>query len=148
MKTAHARSLALSLVLVSASLASGCGDKTSTEGSSSAKAADKSAAPGARSAAAAAKPASCNLIKAESICREYGEKNVEAAGMEFLKSTCDGLKGELKTEPCPKDKRVGSCVTQEGTKVFYTEGAFPMDAATAEKSCKEGQPAGEWKAGT
>lgn len=141
-------------VLVSSVLAASflfaCGEKEpAAAGSGSAKASDaKSSAP-AKSAAPAAdakpKVASCNVIKTESLCREYGSKNIEAAGEDFIKGLCTG--GEFKMEACPADKRVGSCATPEGTKVFYTEGAFPMDAAKAEKSCKEGVPAGEWKAG-
>jgi len=144
--TIVSRSFALSFVFAAAALVAGCGDKTATGGSASA---GGSAAPGAKSGAPAAggKTASCNLVTAESICREYGSKNVEAAGEDSLKTTCDGLKGGFKMEACPKDKRVGSCVTQEGTKVFYTDGGFPQEAAKAEKSCKEGVPAGEWKAG-
>lgn len=136
--------------LVTTSLA-GCGDKPADGAASgSAKPADaKSSAPAGKSAAPAAdakpKVASCNVIKSESLCREYGPKNIEAAGEDFIKGLCTG--GEFKMEACPADKRVGSCATPEGTKVFYTEGAFPMEAAKAEKSCKEGVPAGEWKAG-
>lgn len=123
---------------------SACGDKAA-EGSGSAKA--SGAASGAKSAAPAkAKIASCNLIKAEGICREYGSDNVEAAGMDFLKGLCTG--GEFKEEACPaNDKKVGACVTKEGTKVIYNDGPAPMDAAAAEKACKEGVPAGEWKKG-
>ncbi len=133
------------LVFASLSLLAGCDDKAG--GAASASAA-KSGAPATSGApAAGGKTASCNVIKAESLCREYGSKNVEAAGEDFLKKTCDGLKGDFKMEACPKDKRVGSCATPEGTKVFYSEGPLPLDAAAAEKSCKEGVPAGDWKAG-
>lgn len=138
--------------------ATGCEDKAATGAAGSATpaatAAKSADAKAGASAAATSKPAaggkvaSCNLIKAESICREYGDENVSAAGEEFLKSTCDTLQGELKMEACPKDKRVGSCATPEGTKVFYSDGGFPLDAAKAEKQCKEGVPAGEWKAGS
>lgn len=151
MNILHAGRTALTVAMALGTAgAFGCDDnKTTGAGSSSAKAADKSAAPTARSAApAAAKVASCNVIKAESMCREWGDKNVEAAGEDSLKSTCQGVNGEFKLEACPKDKRVGSCVTPEGTKIHYTDGGLPQDAAAVEKSCKEGQPAGEWKAGT
>ncbi len=67
-----------------------------------------------------------------------------AAGEDCIKGLCTG--SEFKMEACPADKRVGSCSTPEGTRTFYTEGAYPMDAARAEKSCKEAS-AGEWKAG-
>lgn len=99
----------------------------------------------AKPAPAAAKIASCNLIKSESMCREWGEQNISAAGEEFIKGLCTG--GEYKNEACPADKRVGSCKTTEGTKVYYSDGALPLEAAQAEKACKEGVPAGEWKAG-
>ena len=142
-------------VLLGAALLAGCEEKPASEGAGSAKATDSGktsdAKPDAKSAGAtapaSAKIASCNLIKAESICREYGEANVSAAGEDTLKSTCDTLEGAFKLEACPKDKRVGSCVTQEGTKIFYSEGAFPLEASAAEKQCKEGVPAWEWKAG-
>lgn len=92
------------------------------------------------------KTASCNLVQTESICREYADKNIEAAGEDLLQKICSGVKGEFKMESCPKDKRIGTCASDEGTKIFYKDGAFPFDAAKAEKSCKEGVPAGQWKA--
>lgn len=112
-----------------------CGDAQKSGASASASGGSKQS-----------KSASCNVIQTESICREYGDKNIEAAGEDFLQKMCSGLKGEFKMESCPKDKRVGTCATDEGTKVFYKDGAFPLDAAKAEKSCKEGVPAGQWKA--
>lgn len=143
------RQLSLSIVLATAALA--CSDQGGGASSAAAKpAADKSGAPAAKSAAPAAaggQIASCNVIKAESMCREYSKDTVEAAGADSLKTTCTGLQGEFKMDGCPKDKRVGSCVTPEGTKIFYTGGGYPIDAAKGEKNCKEGVPAGEWKAG-
>ncbi|NUP04952.1 MAG: hypothetical protein HOW73_02710 [Polyangiaceae bacterium] len=134
-----ARPLAVSFLFAAGvALFAGCGDKGS-EGASASGSADAKGKGG--------KVASCNVIKSESLCREYGDKNVAAAGEEFLKKTCDGLKGEFKTEACPKEKRVGSCVTPEGTKVFYSDGGYPLEADKAEKNCKEGIPAGEWQAG-
>lgn len=106
----------------------------------------KSAAKDEKAAPAGNKVASCNLIKTESLCRQYAEANISAAGEDFLKNLCTG--GDFKMEACPADKRVGSCVTQEGTKVYYTEGPLPLTADAAAKSCKEGVPAGEWKAGS
>lgn len=140
MTAGFSRFTAVSLAFATLSVFVGCEDKSVPAGPASASAAKSGAA------AAGGKVASCNGIKAESICREWGPKNVEAAGEDFLKKTCEGL-GDFKMEACPKDKRVGSCVTQEGTKVYYSEGGLPMEAAKAEKACKEGVPAGEWKAG-
>ncbi len=147
------RSYRSSLIIVAAALAlGGCEDKAPSSGAAPQKTAE--AVGEAKPKPAEAKPekagatvASCNLIKSESLCREYGQANLEAAGEEHIKGICDGLKGEFKLEACPKDKRVGSCATPEGTKVFYSEGAFPLTADQAEKQCKEGIPAGEWKAG-
>jgi hypothetical protein len=150
--TMASRQLGLAILLLTA--AAGCGDQgPTTAASGSAAAAPKSAAPAAKSAAPAApagggQVASCNVIKVESLCREWGPDNIEAAGADSLKTTCTGLTGEFKMEACPKDKRVGSCATPEGTKVYYTDGPLPLEAAAAEKSCKEGQPAGTWKAGS
>jgi hypothetical protein len=94
----------------------------------------------------AEKIASCDLIKQESMCREWGDANVQASGESFLKDMCtNSLKGNYAASACPKDKRVGACTTPEGTKVFYNDGPAPLDAATAEKMCKEGVPAGTWK---
>jgi hypothetical protein len=134
----------------------GCDSAPSADGAKSAAGSAKpsSAPSSAASSAASSKPedkpagakvASCNLIKAEGLCREYGEANISAAGEEFIKGLCTG--GEFKLEACPNDKRVGSCVTQEGTKVWYNDGPAPLTADKAEKQCKEGVPAGEWKAG-
>ena len=139
---------AVSSLFALALAACGGGDASKPAGSaapgaSAAPATGTGAAPAAK---AEGKTASCEMIKAESLCREYRPENVEAAGEEFLKKMCDGM-GTFKTEACPKDKRVGSCVTPEGTKVFYSEGGLPLDAAKAEKQCKEGVPPGEWKAG-
>jgi len=103
---------------------------------------------GSGSKAEAAAAASCNTIKSESMCREYGSRNIEAAGVDFLKSTCTAQQGEFKEEPCPKEDRVGSCVTQEGTKVYYSGGGYPSEPEKAAKACAEELPAGEWKAGS
>jgi hypothetical protein len=92
------------------------------------------------------KAVSCNLIKQESLCRQYGAPNIEAVGEKSLKELCDGMAGEFKSAPCPTEKRVGTCATPEGTKVFYREGPVAPSAEQAEKQCKQGVPAGEWKA--
>lgn len=141
-------SLVLCTLMVSALFVAGCDNKPAGDsakpGDSSAsakadpKGAEKKAEP------AGNKVASCDVIKTESLCRQYGDANISAAGADFLKNMCTG---DFKMEACPAAKRVGSCVTQEGTKVYYSEGAFPMAADAAAKACKEGVPAGEWKAG-
>ncbi|TKC97876.1 hypothetical protein [Polyangium fumosum] len=140
-------SLALVAIVLFGLFGAGCENKPAAEGAKPGEAkpegkaepkAEKKAAP------ASAKVASCNVIKAESICRQYGDANISAAGEDFLKNMCTG---EFKMEACPADKRVGSCATPEGTKVYYNEGPLPMAADAAAKACKEGVPAGEWKAG-
>jgi len=94
------------------------------------------------------KIASCDVIKQESMCREWSDANIAASGQSFLSDLCTGnLQGTFAMSACPKDKRVGACTTPEGTRVFYTDGPAPLDAAAAEKACKEGVPAGQWKAG-
>jgi hypothetical protein len=132
-------------VLLAITLAcTGCEKKSSPDAEKTAEGTPAAAA----KPATAGKLASCNFIKSESVCREYGEANLEAAGEESLKDTCtNNHQGEFKLEACPADKRVGACATPEGTKVFYTEGPLPLSADDAQKSCKEGQPAGEWKTG-
>lgn len=130
---------ALSLVLLAALPFAGCKESAGSEGSKQEKKAE------GKQEKKEGKTASCNLVSQESLCRQYGPANVEAVGEKDLKSLCDGLKGEFKMEACPKEKRVGSCVTPEGTKVFYSEGPLPLTADKAEKACKEGVPAGEWK---
>ncbi len=145
----HRLSLPLALIATAALALGGCEDKTTpAQGTASPPA--TAAKPGPTSAAApekaGGKVASCDAIKAEGLCREYGDANISAAGEEHIKKMCEGM-GEFKLEPCPKDKRVGSCVTPEGTKVFYNEGPLPLTPEKAEKQCKEGVPAGEWKAG-
>lgn len=137
-------------IVVSALFVAGCdnkpagdaakpGEATSPSAKGEPKAAEKKAEP------AGSTVASCDVIKTESICRQYAEANISAAGVDFLKNLCST--GTFKTEACPAAKRVGSCATQEGTKVYYSEGPFPMAADAAEKACKEGVPAGTWKAG-
>ena len=125
----------------------GCDNKPAAEGAKPGEAkpegkaeqkAEKKAEP------ASAKVASCNVIKAESMCRQFGDANISAAGEDFLKNMCTG---EFKMAACPADKRVGSCATPEGTKIYYNDGPLPMAADAAAKACKEGVPAGEWKAG-
>ena len=150
MNLASPRSLFAGLFIAGLTLVA-CGEKAAPDSGSAAKPGDKGAStakPGATATAAAApgggKVASCNAIKTESICREYGDANISAAGEDFIKKMCEGM-GEFKMEACPKDKRVGKCVTPEGTKVYYSEGGYPQDAAKGEKACKEGIPAGEWK---
>lgn len=146
----HPSRLTLALLLgAAAALAmGGCEDKTApAQGTQSpTAAAAKSGTAAAPAKPAGGKIASCNAIKAEGLCREYGDANISAAGEDHIKKMCEGM-GEFKLEACPKDKRVGSCVTPEGTKVFYNEGPAPLTADKAEKQCKEGVPAGEWKAG-
>ncbi|MFO0554083.1 MAG: hypothetical protein U0271_37225 [Polyangiaceae bacterium] len=138
---------ALTSISLVACVLVGCGDKSGGgSGSNSSKPSDnKSSAGSAKSAAPAGgnKVASCNVIKTEGLCREYGNDNIEAAGLDFIKNLCSG--GEFKEAACPSEKKIGACVTKEGTKVFYNDGPAPMDAAAAEKACKEGVPAGEWK---
>ena len=144
------RLLPLVILAFSALLGSACDNKPATDGAkpTDAKPATKTEAKPetkpAKEEKKSDKVASCNLIKTESICRQYGDANISAAGEDFLKNMCTG---EFKMEACPKDKRVGSCVTQEGTKVFYNDGPLPLAADAAAKGCKEGVPAGEWKAG-
>lgn len=139
----------LTLLLAASILAcTGCDDKApaSDPAKTVSSGATKTVAmPEKKPEAAGAKIASCNMIKAEGLCRQYGDANISAAGMDFIKGLCTG--GEFKQEACPKDKRVGSCATPEGTKVFYNDGPFPLAADKAEKQCKEGVPAGQWKAG-
>lgn len=144
------RSALVSCFVVVASLfAAGCDNKPAGDAAKpadtsnpAAKADPKAEKP---AAAAGASVASCDVIKTESLCRQYGEANISAAGADFLKNLCST--GTFKMEACPAAKRVGSCATQEGTKVYYSEGPFPMAADAAEKACKEGVPAGTWKAG-
>lgn len=133
---------ALAFVLVAGLAFAGCKDKAGSEGDKQEK---KGEGKQEKQEKKEGKTASCNLVSQESLCRQYGPANVEAVGEKDLKSLCDGLKGEFKMEACPKEKRVGSCVTPEGTKVFYSEGPLPLTADKAEKACKEGVPAGEWK---
>lgn len=98
----------------------GCGEKSSGgAGSGSA-------------AAAGGKVASCNAPTAQS-CKEYGPKNVEAAGMDFLKKLCSGM-GEFKESACPTEKVIGVCTSSEGKSIYY-EG-YPIPAADSEKTCK------------
>lgn len=150
MKLQSSRSLLAACLFVAGLALPACGDSSAPASGAPAKPGDTSAAATAKPTAAAtggsAKVASCNSIKAESLCREYGDKNISAAGEDHLKKLCEGM-GEFKMEACPKDKRVGSCATPEGTKVYYSEGGLPQDAAKAEKACKEGVPAGEWTKG-
>lgn len=142
--------LSFALVAAAALAIGGCEDKTTpaqgTQSSTAAPAKSGAAAAPATPERAGGKVASCNAIKAESLCREYGDANISAAGEDHIKKMCEGM-GDFKLEPCPKDKRVGSCATPEGTKVFYSEGPLPLPADKAEKQCKEGVPAGQWKAG-
>lgn len=144
------RSLVTAGLFVVGLALTGCGDNAAPGSGATAKPGDTAAASPAKTAAAtggsSAKVASCNSIKTESLCREYGDKNISAAGEDHIKKICEGM-GEFKMEACPKDKRVGACATPEGTKVYYSEGGFPQDAAKAEKACKEGVPAGEWTKG-
>lgn len=133
------RALVPSLALLSALAIGGCKDEKASGGDKQEKKDE------GKSEKKEGKTASCNLVTQESLCRQYAPANVEAVGEKDLKSLCDGLKGDFKMEACPKEKRVGSCVTPEGTKVFYSEGPLPLSAEQAEKSCKEGVPAGAWK---
>ena len=101
-----------------------------------------------KAAPAGGKVASCNYIKSESLCRQWGAGNLEVAGEEMLQKMCkENHQGEYKKEPCPTAKRVGSCATPEGTKMYYNEGPLPLAADQAAKSCKEGMPAGTWTTG-
>lgn len=106
--------------VVAAFVAVGCGDKSGGGASSSS------------ASAAAGKVASCNAPAGWS-CKEYGPKNVEAAGMDFLKKLCSGM-GEFKEAPCPTEKVVGVCSGPEGKSVSYEGG---LSAAEAEKQCKD-----------
>jgi ABC-type phosphate transport system substrate-binding protein len=150
MNLESSRSLVAAALFVVGLTLTACGDQKAPDSGAPAKPGDTAAASTAKSTAptagGSAKVASCNAIKTESLCREYGDKNISAAGEDHIKKICEGM-GEFKMEACPKDKRVGSCATPEGTKVFYSDGGFPQDAAKAEKSCKEGVPAGEWTKG-
>ncbi|MBL8744085.1 MAG: hypothetical protein JNK04_23420, partial [Myxococcales bacterium] len=76
MMTAPTRIAAVSFAFATLSLLAGCGDQGGGAASASAGAAKSGAASG--TAAAGGKTASCNVVKAESLCREYGPKNVEA----------------------------------------------------------------------
>ncbi|MHB8417432.1 MAG: hypothetical protein ACYDCL_05115 [Myxococcales bacterium] len=97
-------------------------------------------------AAKRGKIASCNYIKSESLCMEWGSKNLAAVGEKSLKDTCvQSHAGDFKLEACPQAKRVGTCATAEGTKVFYSEGPLPLSADDGAKQCKEGEPSGDWK---
>src|SRR4051794_37262758 len=83
------RPLALTTLFAAALLAS-CGDKSGSSPSASASA----SASGDKAKAGGGKIASCNLIKTESLCREYGSKNIESGGEDFIKGLCTG--GEYK----------------------------------------------------
>ncbi|MEZ4294347.1 MAG: hypothetical protein R3B70_05185 [Polyangiaceae bacterium] len=143
MSLLSSRSLEMAALFVAGLTLAGCGDSSTSGSGATAKPGDTGAASPAKTAAAAAggggKVASCNAIKTESLCREYGDANISAAGEDHIKKMCEGM-GEFKMEACPKDKRVGACATPEGTKVYYSEGGFPQDADKAEKACKEGVP--------
>ena len=129
-------------------MAAGCEDKAATTDASAEGAKSGAAASGSAKAAApkVERVASCNTRKSDSMCREYAEANIDAGGEEFIRGLC--TEGEFKMEACPKDARVGVCKTQEGSKVFYSDGGLPLEASAAEKACKEGLPAGEWSAGS
>lgn len=150
MHSQTSRSFVIAGLLVAGLALVGCGDNAAPGSGSTAKPGNTGAASAAQTATAAAggsaKVASCNAIKTESLCREWGDQNISAAGEDHLKKICEGM-GEFKMEACPKDKRVGSCKTPEVTKIFYSEGGLPQDEAKAEKACKEGVPAGEWTKG-
>jgi len=89
---------------------------------------------------------SCNRIKIDSLCQQFSEDNF-IAGEKHLKQFCDVGAGVFKLEPCPKDNRIGSCVTAEGTKIYYTSGATKHKAAELQKSCTEGIHKGKWLQG-
>ncbi|MFO0617535.1 MAG: hypothetical protein U0414_33380 [Polyangiaceae bacterium] len=107
--------------LVGAVLFAGCGDKSGGGAGS-----------GSANAASGGKVASCNGAKYFN-CKEYGPKNVEAAGIDMLKKLCTPEMGEFKEAPCPTEKVVGACSTPEGKSVSYEGG---ITAAEAEKQCK------------
>ena len=98
----------------------GCGDK-SGGGAASGSA-----------AAAGGKVASCNTPAAQT-CKEFGPKNVEAAGMDYLKKFCSGM-GDFKETACPTEKIIGVCTSSEGKTIYY-EGS-PGSADSNEKTCK------------
>ncbi len=130
-------------------LPSACKDAPPAAGDG--KTAGPAAAATATAKPAAAEPkkdgvASCDTIKGEMLCREWGYKNIEAVGNDSLKKTCDGLQGAFATTACPADKRVGSCSSPEGKKIYYSGGKFSLSAADAEKNCQG--TAGTWKAGS
>ncbi|MBU1221146.1 hypothetical protein KKF34_01585 [Myxococcota bacterium] len=113
------------LVLLSGVFAfSACG-KDKKENADKANAKNKTAKAG--------KVASCNSPKYQT-CKEYGEKNVEAAGIDFLKNLCGNL-GDFKEVPCSTDKKIGSCKTLEGQD-FYYEG-YPIAVEKLKKQCDE-----------
>jgi hypothetical protein len=137
------------LVFAAALVGPGCENKPPAP-APAAPAVEKPAAkaPAAPAAPAGARLASCNVVKNEGMCREYGAANLAAAGEPMIKDLCTkNLQGEYKAEACPAPKRIGSCTTPEGTKVYYSDGPLPWTVEKAEKSCKEGIPAGTWKAG-
>lgn len=103
-------------------LAAACGDKGGG-GSTSASA-----------AATGGKVASCDAATKFFSCKEYGPKNVEAAGMDFLKKLCSPEMGEFKEAACPTAKIIGTCTSSEGKSIYY-EG-YPGTMADAEKTCK------------
>jgi hypothetical protein len=134
--------LAACFVLGGLTLAA-CKDDAKSEGGDK-KSADKEEKADKKESKKDDKVASCNRVKTDSFCSQYGSKNIEAAGEDFLKKGCDDMKGSYAKEACPADKRVGSCTSPEGVKVFYKDGPAPLDAAAAEKNCKE-VLAGTWK---
>jgi hypothetical protein len=87
--------------------------------------------------------ASCDVIKIASSCREYNEDNL-AIGDKHLKQICDASKGTFRSEPCPKEKRIGICVKPEGSDVYYSEGGLTMKPDEIAKMC-EGTSGGKWK---
>lgn len=78
------------------------------------------------------KVVSCNMPKVMS-CKQYGEGNIEAAGMDFLKNLCSS--GDFKEIACPTDKKIGSCKTPEGHD-FYYEG-YPVTVDKLKIYCDE-----------
>ena len=136
MDTKTVRRLLSAIVLTAAvGLAqTGCKDKSKTGGTKAGAESKKG------------RVGSCNRIKIDSKCTQFYEANF-VAGEDYLKQFCDLGKGVFKLEPCPKDKRIGSCVTHEGTKIYYSIGGTKHSAAELKKDCTQGIHKGKWLPG-
>ena len=125
------------LLILCGTFAVGCDDKADATGTTASSSSEnkKAAAPKSN------RIGSCDVKKTDGYCRQFGEKNFEAAGKEHLESMCHGT---FSLKACPGEKAVGTCATPEGSKVFYSDGPIPTTAASGKKQCAEGIPKGKW----